>query len=411
MRYLSSNIFFVAVALALVLPGSKADALHLDPNFGVNGSVSIGGKSGTTLIGADNDPNDRSLYVSYLKFSDVDGTWRLAVDRVTSKGTVDPTFQVEPNLLGSDYALQPAVWILPRRDGKLYWVAREGTYEDTTTSQICLLHPSGFLDRLFGDQGCITADVWAFWPSVDRRDRLLLPHAKVIFKHSMRVLAIAPSGEIDRQFGREGIISTGLSAIDQRLEILDDGGFYAYGRAYEGDEAATPIYRIERYEQDGRLRSTYGGNGRVDQTRSEWFGNMSNCKSTESGGIFYSGFSADFTDSDDAAFYVSRRTASGVLDESFGVAGWLSQPHPGQYFGFSCGINFNSELKAPLNLLRLAARGGLVSVVEAYSADGKRLLDSLSLSIDPRENFFTTDRLFIVGYSFGTVQVTSVVLQ
>jgi uncharacterized delta-60 repeat protein len=312
----------------------------LDPTFGSGGTVlTSNGGNGGSADGVMLQPDGRIVTVG------IDESGELLAVRFDSHGGLDPTFgdggtaafASVTGLYVYAGALQPDGHILAAGaqrvpvDGGTTFAAtiarlnQDGTLDDSFGS-------GGFVRELFGStqdtiptlavqgDGRILALGWA---------RMQNNTGNTYASQGFIVLRYLPSGERDPSFGNGGKVVTVLGGDDwaNGLAIDPDGGdILAAGVSSPptpADAAAMPFdFGLARYAADGGLQIGFGVNGTVTApvAGAEY---ASGVAIQSDGKILTSGRAGK------DEFAVTRFTAKGAPDETFGDADLASVPFPG----------------------------------------------------------------------------------
>jgi uncharacterized delta-60 repeat protein len=241
-------------------------------------------------------------------------------------------------------ALQP--------DGKI--VAVGGFNEDEFS--LARYNTNGTLDSTFGTGGKVTTDLSGHDPNIGTDEAhavAIQPDGKIVaagfagaFPNSggnygnFGVARYNPDGSLDTTFGTGGMVITAVGDFGGpgfALALQTDGKIVVGGRASTSDPDTAEDFALARYNADGSLDTTFGGEGTVmtdvggisadDQVNA--IAVQSNGKIVAAGYADASqnnGFSSDFA--------LARYNADGSLDTSFGGDGKVTTPistHPNPF--------------------------------------------------------------------------------
>jgi uncharacterized delta-60 repeat protein len=195
------------------------------------------------------------------------GKSRFALARLTSAGALDPTFggdgKVMTNVTPSyDWANGMAL----QSDGRIVVVGSLSA--GATNGEIGVLRylGDGSLDPSFGAEGIVRTD-----PTTGPDDGLAIgveADGRIVVAGGAnfeRFVAVAyrPDGALDPTFGEDGMVFTDLTTktdVPYALAIQDDGAVVMAGAAAVGRDTR---FAVVRYERDGSLDGSFGGDGLV----------------------------------------------------------------------------------------------------------------------------------------------------
>jgi uncharacterized delta-60 repeat protein len=185
----------------------------------------------------------------------------------------------------------------------------------------------GALDPAFGQGGKVVTDI----------DHVRNVGSKILIQPDGKILVIGfcafdnigrdftlvrylPDGSLDNTFGLNGIVKTPISSVEDwalSAALQTDGKIIVAGYTWNGNNFD---FALVRYHSDGMRDPTFGNGGIV---MTDFAGNNDKAYGVciqADGKIVLAGSSGDTGDVDvDVA--IARYNPSGVLDESFGIAG------------------------------------------------------------------------------------------
>jgi uncharacterized delta-60 repeat protein len=320
------------------MSGQIAQAVDgdLDPTFGTDGKVLTDFDQTTDIANAVAIQADGKIVVVGTTYRDNDfSTEDFAVARYNPDGTLDKTFGVGgkvqtdfPNLaaVASSVVVQP--------DGKI--VVAGGAFPLFTflgDFKVVRYNSNGSLDTSFGDGGVVTTTFpegsYAF--DVALQDDSKIIAAGTVFvdfnpgESSNTDFALArynPDGTPDTTFGNGGQVSTDFLGLEDdafSLLIQPDGKIVAVGSA--NDPATFYDFAAVRYLNNGTIDATFGEGGKVHTDLGDQnFDRARSAALQPDGHIVAAGFAIS-QNGGVQNFAVTRYTASGVLDTSFGAGG------------------------------------------------------------------------------------------
>ncbi|HEX6702269.1 MAG TPA: hypothetical protein VF101_16195 [Gaiellaceae bacterium] len=253
------------------------------------------------------------------------GHWRFALARYDDRGRLDPRFGTGGTVVtdfgshGYSYASAIAV----QRDGKLV-VAGRGRISAVDDFAIGRYTARGSLDPTFGRGGkTLTGFGSARGFSAWANSLAIQPDGKAVVAgtsgKSASRFALArytTAGKLDRRFGRHGVVTTiQPSGQPSAVALQRDGKIVAAGTSFGGEREKIAL---ERYTAEGRLDPSFGTGGKVITAIGSWNDGRALALQRD-GKLVVAGQSGD-------DFAVSRYTATGRLDRSFGKGGDVVTP-------------------------------------------------------------------------------------
>jgi uncharacterized delta-60 repeat protein len=332
------RVIFASALMVLIMSEQIAQAVDgdLDPTFGTDGKVLTDFDQSTDIANAVAIQADGKLVVVGTTYRDNDfSTEDFAIARYNSDGTLDKTFGVGgkvqtdfPNLaaVASSVVVQP--------DGKI--VVAGGAFPLFTflgDFKVVRYNSDGSLDTSFGDGGVVTTTFpegsYAFDVALQDDGKIIA--AGTVFvdfnpgESSNTDFALArynPDGTPDATFGNGGQVSTdflGLEDDSFSILIQPDGKIVAVGSA--NDPATFYDFAAVRYLNNGTIDATFGDAGKVHTDLGDQnFDRARSAALQPDGRIVAAGFAIS-QNGGVQNFAVTRYTASGVLDTSFGAGG------------------------------------------------------------------------------------------
>lgn len=207
------------------------------------------------------------------------------------------------------------------------------------------VNQAGLADKKFGAQGLVkqpflTANVFDL-----AKGLTLLPDKRIVItgysgdpladggtgRWKIVLLCYLPNGQLDLSFGVRGIVVHQFSNLfyDQVNTVIaqPDGSLLVGGETREGG-AGRYKFLLARYTQKGILDTTYGVNGKVNQSflGTDFYDEINMLCLQPNNYSIAIGYSKD---GGGQKIVVARYTSQGVLDPTFGVGGSLLQPFVG----------------------------------------------------------------------------------
>ena len=259
-----AGLVFAGCGLALVVPGRASGAAgDLDPSFGFgDGMVRTNVTSGDDIvIGVEVQPDGKIVAVG-----DVAGLGgRFGVVRYVADGALDPGFGTGGRVLtnvtpGRDEGIETVL----QGDGKIVVAGYAGGLGGRM--MLARYETDGDLDPTFGGDGIVTAN---FTPRADFAFGLVLQSdGKLVAAGGaggrFGVARFEADGDLDPTFGGDGKVRTDFTNGDDRADMVAlqaDGSIVAAGVALiDGDNAR---FALARYDTSGLLDPGFGGDGKV----------------------------------------------------------------------------------------------------------------------------------------------------
>ncbi len=246
-------------------PGASALARY-NPDGTLDASFGSGGKT-TTDFGPG---SDAALGVAIQKDGKIvtagfEGRGRFAIVRYNPDGTVDATFsgdgrattdflKVTKRHSGYDVAFGVAI----QADGRLVAAGSAGGFVKVA---VVRYNPDGTLDSTFGGDGKTTTnfsdgDDWASAVAIQADGRIVVAGSS--HASGFALARYNPDGTLDSSFGGDGVTTTevtpGLDAASG-VVIQADGKIVAAGSGLDA------MFAVARYNPDGALDTTFSSDG------------------------------------------------------------------------------------------------------------------------------------------------------
>jgi uncharacterized delta-60 repeat protein len=211
------------------------------------------------------------------------GGFRFAVARYETDGDLDPTFGGDGKVVtrftdGWDEAQAVAL----QEDGK---IVAAGTANQRRFA-VARYETDGTLDTTFGGDGLATANLTsgqgfevANDVAIQANGKIVAageagagfreissPYGRAALAGVFALVRFRQSGRLDLGFGRDGGVLTNFNRRIERargVAVQPDGKIVAVGSAGEVDGDSDVRFALARYETDGSLDDTFGGDGRI----------------------------------------------------------------------------------------------------------------------------------------------------
>jgi uncharacterized delta-60 repeat protein len=269
-------------ALEILEDRITPNAGSLDPNFGVGGQVltafnsSVGNGANAVAMQADG-----KIVVAGLSYQN--GIDKFAVARYTAAGALDTSFGTEGEILtpfpGANYPGSQANAVAVQSDGKIV--------------------VAGYAEQPNGPSG----------------------------GNDIALARYTTTGQLDTSFGNGGLVVTAVSGYTfsqaNALAIQSDGKIVVAGAVEDPRLLPLPQLAVVRYTATGALDGSFGSGGQVLASYPGTVnpGIAANAVAVQSdGGIVVAGSTSGLG-------VITRFTAAGVQDTTFGSGGWAVAPN------------------------------------------------------------------------------------
>jgi uncharacterized delta-60 repeat protein len=188
---------------------------------------------------------------------------------------------------------------------------------------------SGDLDRSFGDRGIATTGIRGGVSgravAVDSHDRIVVAGGPVPFADRSDDFVLTryrPDGSPDSSFGGDGRVRTdfGHSETAEGVAVASQDRVIAVGESWNGTGLHAPDAVLARYQPDGHLDPSFGGDGRV-RTLIGYQSGANAVAVDAQGRIVIAGWSFPQNPPYDESFTIARYETNGSPDAAFGTRG------------------------------------------------------------------------------------------
>jgi uncharacterized delta-60 repeat protein len=246
------------------------------------------------------------------------------VVRYHADGTRDASFGVD-GFVRTDFAnsLDQAFSVAIQTDGKIVVAGRFDRPFELVSVAIARYNVDGTLDTSFSGDGLLIGSPGFSVESVAIQDdgKIVLGGAKASPKAEFAVLRFMPDGTPDRTFGGAGIATADLEGgldITHSLAIQDDGKIVLAGESFGSKGGPARAFVLARFDQNGVLDSSFGRAGFVVEGFGADAGAEDVALQTD-GKIVALGSVRGGTNNN--TFIVARYSSDGVIDQTFGSGG------------------------------------------------------------------------------------------
>jgi uncharacterized delta-60 repeat protein len=344
-----------ALAAAVLVPTGVAGAApgDLDASFGGDGIV-------TTRIDGGQDSAEALVVQGDGKLVAAGSAFRVvAVTRYNEDGSLDPSFGgdgIVTTYIGFDDEGGVGSALALQEDGKLV-VAGRHLIAPGDRFAFVRYNRDGSLDRSFGSDGVVSIPIFPRHAGaeavVQQADGKLVAagwarSAPEADDDVFALVRVNPDGSPDTSFGAGGIVLTsiGRQAVANALVVQDDGRLVAAGWSRAGSRPSD--FALVRYDRDGRLDTSFGGDGKVTTPIRGGADAAEALVLQEDGRLVAAGWARRTRDeASNADFAIARYRDDGSLDSGFGGDGKVTTPlGTGNDFAYGLALQENGMLVA-----------------------------------------------------------------
>jgi uncharacterized delta-60 repeat protein len=341
------RFILAAVVVALVfVTGLSAAAGDLDPTFDGDGIVITDFEGGSYDVGLGVAvQRDRKIVVAGLTQSSGDDAFALV--RYSADGTLDATFdgdgKVRTDFAPSSYEEAEAVAL--QSDGKIVVAGSVAIPSNSTGDDFGLAryNADGTLDTSFNGDGKVVTDfAGGFGVPDGARSVAIQPDGKIVAAgisggpdcctYDFAVARYNSDGSLDTSFGGDGRVVTPVAGSESPTDVV----VQADGKLVVGGEVGNPsAAMLVRYTADGGLDSSFDGDGNV--ILSTPTASISRLALQSDGKIVTAG---------SPTFSVTRFNANGSVDTSFGEGGNAAAPFTASAYSSALAIQPDGKIVA-----------------------------------------------------------------
>jgi uncharacterized delta-60 repeat protein len=275
----------------------------LDTSFGGDGKVKT---NFTPSIDGANDvaiqPDGRIVAVGLAGAVPLAHTGSFALARYRPNGRLDATFggdgKVRTNF---DDDLDVAFGVALQANGKI--VAAGGAGGFNPAFALARYRPNGTLDDSFAGDGKVKTNFSPFGAHDHANDVAIQPDGRIVAvglagepDFAFALARYHRDGSLDTSFGGDGKVRTNFGSPDfdqaNDVAIQADGRIVAAGSA-DGDSPPRGTFALARYEADGTLDDSFGGNGKVKTDFTDLFDGATSVALQADGRIVAAGVAGD----------------------------------------------------------------------------------------------------------------------
>jgi uncharacterized delta-60 repeat protein len=361
----------------------------LDTTFGIDGIVTtdLGGELDQALAIAI-QKDSKILLAGRTTFDNAVREDYFGITRYNKDGSLDISFGTNGKIVSAkQHFLGEAHSITELSDNKILVAGRAYDPNDGT-SFLCVAKydSNGAPDSSFGENGIRLIDfdenrvggIFIYDPT----DMLIQPDGKILIGSTMQsqqhpytfsdfvVVRINENGTIDSSFASNGLITDTNDSFDEfgSFFLLPDGKIIVTGNTSSDHSLSVENDSIfaMRFEKDGIIDNSFGGNGRVVFSYENKGGSVSTASSLlPTGEMLIGGYSYL-----DSSFLLTALNRNGTIDNSFGTNGFTitsfdfegSNGNTYNAFAFAYDMNLSPDGK-----IVLAGSYNYYSIGESYA--------------------------------------------
>lgn len=302
---------------------------HIFPfiTFSQDGSYDFTfGNAGIVVTPNDGDVNASALQTNgkiIVAGSSFGSTnYHFSLTRYNNNGSLDSTFGNNGNVITDIGSFSTVTAIKIQADGKILAAG----YGDLGSINecffaVCRYNTDGSLDNTFGNNGIVTTFIEstssAYAIDLQEDGKILLAgNSKNTTHFIFAICRYNTNGSLDNTFGGDGIVTTNIGAtgIAYGITIQVDGKIVMAGLRNSNGQS---LFALTRYNTNGILDNTFGVNGIVTTS----IGISSDAKAIAmqvDGKIVVAGRG---NNNGQSLFALTRYNTNGVLDNTFGIGG------------------------------------------------------------------------------------------
>jgi uncharacterized delta-60 repeat protein len=367
----------IVTSMAVAAPGD------LDLSFGGDGKVATNFTSGDDMaFGVAVQPDGKIVAVGSADFQN-----EFALARYTTDGSLDASFDADGKVTTSftgdhDSAHDVAI----QADGKIVAVGTAG-FESYALARY---ESDGSLDPSFGGDGKVLSDLTggrdvAYAVAIQANGKIVVAGRSAGARGRFALARYESEGSLDTSFGGDGIVFTNFTSQDDYatdVAIFANGKVVAAGRG----GGAGGRFALSRYESDGSLDTSFGEDGRVLTNFTSGDDYARGVAIQPNGRVVAAGGAAGAG----GRFALVRYENDGGLDASFGGDGrLLTNFTRGLDVALGIAIQSNRRIVAAGHAggTRLSPRNHTLAIARyrangaldrSFSGDGKRRVDFTS---------------------------------
>jgi uncharacterized delta-60 repeat protein len=318
-----TKAFALSAALVLALASvAHAAAGDLDPTFGGDGRVSTHVE--VRFAGANAVALQADGKVVAAGTASSNDTSSLALVRYDADGSLDPAFGGHGRItltIGNGNCVEGNA-VAIQSNGKIVVAGRSGCRNGRFA--VARFETDGTLDPTFGGDGVVTTrfggprcDAGAFGVAIQGDGSIVAAGQANCRDARFAAARYGADGALDPTFGGDGRVTTDVARdwdVASAVSVQADGTIVLAGTA--SIETGRSRFGVTRYEADGSLDTTFGGDGIVTTPPRDCIAQGKAVAVQTDGKIVVAGFDGCID-----RFALARYRVGGHLDASFGTGG------------------------------------------------------------------------------------------
>ena len=348
-----------------------AQAGSLDQTFGTAGiftdSAGQTSNQGTTGAVVALQSDGKILAAGQIGFN-------TGVVRLNTNGTFDTSFGTGGTVVISNIGQSLVIGIAVQSDGKILAGISNVTNDDIPKFILARLNTNGAIDTTFGIAGIVETIVPPFGAFADVM--ALQPDGKILIAGSSAMARYETTGQLDTTFGKGGIATifavspTAIALQPDGKILIADGGASTSIFPEPGPGFSSPAGAISRYSANGALDNTFGIFGQAASVAAI----SAIVVETKNGSVSNILVAGTVNTGDSTGFGLVRFRSNGSIDTTFGTKGGAITTFPGLASAFALGVQANGEIVAAGAAATGTASGASAFALARYNDIGS--LDS-----------------------------------
>jgi uncharacterized delta-60 repeat protein len=263
----------------------------------------------------------------------VSGNFDFALARYNPDGSLDTTFDGDGKVTTDFLdALEAAFGVAIQGDGTIVAAGCVGCFPGTAFA-LARYNVDGSLDTTFDLDGKVTTpftgsnDTAAWGVAIQADGKIVAEGYAAISGYQFALARYNTDGSLDSTFDGDGKVTTDIAGGNDRgfgVTIQGDGRIVAVGEA--AIVSGPPDFALARYNGDGSLDSSFDGDGKVTTDFAGDYDRVESVAIQNNGKIVTAGFARVSGTND---FALARYNADGALDTTFGGDGKVTTDFAG----------------------------------------------------------------------------------
>ena len=362
-----------AVALAVLAPSASAQAGGLDSSFGGDGKVRTDFSDRADAATSIAVQTNGKIVVAGIS-GDGSSNPKFALARYNTDGSLDATFGGDGEVRTDFTTRYDGAWgVAIDSTGKIVAAGDAGLGSGNSKFAVARYNSDGSLDTSFGGDGKVTTqftsrDDPVAGLTIAAGDKILVSGGAA-FTGSNPKFAVArynTNGSLDETFGGDGRVTTDLTAgrdYANAVAVQTDGKILAAGLGSPSQGRAS--FALVRYRDTGALDTTFSRDGKVLTNFTSWNDSGQNIAIQPTDEIVVAGIAG--SGGADPAFALVRYTPAGRLDATFGGDGKVKTQFTG---GYDAAYDLALQADGKIVAGGEAAGSGVRFAAARYGSDG-----------------------------------------